>query len=601
MPAIKIKRLSILLLFVLIGAILLAFIHFMPKSGNIHIKNLFEHHHVDNEQPVLALPEKIESKSMLAFNPKNPSHRKNFEDYQLKHQQVVAEAKDILFIKQQIADKKKQIEEKRLQQEKEEMLKQLHEDNSVVGKIKPYDHSQGMPKDPDIIEKRNTVRDMMKLAWKGYETFAWGANELKPISKSRHSANIFGNADTGATIVDALDTLWIMGLHDEFYKGRDWVKGNLNMNSRTEVSVFEVNIRFIGGLLSAYFLSGDIMFANKAKAVADTLMPAFNTQTGLPYALVNPTTKRTRNWGWASGGSSILSEFGTLHLEFSMLSKATGDSKYLEKVVKIRNFLKKIDKPNGLYYNYINPQTGAWGQRHVSLGALGDSFYEYLLKAWILSDKKDKEARQMYDDAMVAIEKHLVGKSNSGLTYLGEYYSGRLEPKMGHLTCFAGGMFALGAEGSKDKEHFMNLGAEIAHTCHESYERATLKIGPESFRFNGGRDAVATQHNEKYYILRPEVVETYFVMWRLTKDPKYRQWGWEAVQALKKNCQVENGFSGIRDVYASSPNHDDVQQSFFLAETLKYLYLLFSEDDLINLNDWVFNTEAHPLPVLRSQ
>lgn len=608
MPAIKIKSQSILLLFAATIFFFMIILFFLPKSGNSHFNALFEHHHLPEEELVIKQPPAIFSEeekkpdvAAIAFNPKDAVHRNKFENYQDQHLKAINEANNVLKMKQEIAADKEKLEEKKNEEANKEMLEQIRKDNSVLGKIKPYDSSQGQPKDPDILEKRNKVRDMMKLAWKGYETYAWGANELKPISKSKHSANIFGSAETGATIVDALDTLWIMGLFEEFKKGRDWVISSLNMNSRSEVSVFEVNIRFVGGLLSAYFLSGDVVFANKAKEIAEALMPAFNTKTGIPYALVNPTTQRARNWGWASGGSSILSEFGTLHLEFSMLSKATGDPKFLEKVMKIRDYLKKIDKPNGLYFNFINPQTGAWGQRHVSMGALGDSFYEYLLKAWLLSDKKDASARQMYDDAMVAIEKHVLGKSNSGLTYLGEYRSGRLEPKMGHLTCFAGGMFALGAEGSNKKEHFMSLGAEIAHTCHESYDRSTTKLGPEAFRFNGAKDAVATQQNEKYYILRPEVVETYFVMWRLTKDPKYRQWGWEAVQAIEKNCQVANGFSGIRDVYASSPTRDDVQQSFFLAETLKYLYLLFSEDDLININDWVFNTEAHPLPVLRSQ
>ena len=106
----------------------------------------------------------------------------------------------------------------------------------------------------------------------------------------------------------------------------------------------------------------------------------------------------------------------------------------------------------------------------------------------------------------------------------------------------------------------------------------------------------------RYYILRPETIESYFLMWRLTKDQKYRDWGWEMVQALDKSCKVEGGYSGVRNVYQIENvevggNKDDVQQSFFLAETLKYLYLLFSDDDLIDLKLWVFNTEAHPLPV----
>uniref|UniRef100_A0AAZ3S1F6 alpha-1,2-Mannosidase n=1 Tax=Oncorhynchus tshawytscha TaxID=74940 RepID=A0AAZ3S1F6_ONCTS len=409
-----------------------------------------------------------------------------------------------------------------------------------------------------------------------------------------------GNSQMGATIVDALDSLYMMGLHDEFKDGQEWIEQNLDFSVNAEVSVFEVNIRFTGGLLAAYYLSGQEVFKVKAVQLAEKLLPAFNTPTGIPWAMVNLKSGVGRNWGWASAGSSILAEFGTLHMEFVHLTYLTGNPAYYQKVMHIRKLLAKMDRPNGLYPNYLNPRTGRWGQHHTSVGGLGDSFYEYLLKAWLMSDKTDTEARKTYDDAIEAIERHLIRKSNGGLTFIGEWKNGHLERKMGHLTCFAGGMFALGADGSPDDKagHYLQLGAEIAHTCHESYDRTVLKLGPEAFKFDSGLEAVAVRQNEKYYILRPEVIETYWYMWRFTHDPKYRQWGWEAAQAIDKYCRVSGGFSGVKDVYSSNPTYDDVQQSFFLAETLKYLYLLFSSDDLMPLESWVFNTEAHPLPVL---
>ena len=145
--------------------------------------------------------------------------------------------------------------------------------------------------------------------------------------------------------------------------------------------------------------------------------------------------------------------------------------------------------------------------------------------------------------------------------------------------------------------HHFRLGAEVTRTCHESYSRTATHLGPESFRFDNGNEAVAVMQREKGYLLRPETIESYFVLWRLTKDPKYRQWGWEVVLALEKYCRVAGGFTGVRDVYSYNPSKDDVQQSYFLAETLKYLYLLFSEDSLLPLDHWVFNTEAHPFRI----
>ncbi|XP_013138734.1 PREDICTED: mannosyl-oligosaccharide alpha-1,2-mannosidase isoform A-like [Papilio polytes] len=388
--------------------------------------------------------------------------------------------------------------------------------------------------DPELKKKVDTVREMMRHAWNNYKLYAWGKNELKPISKRAHLSSVFGAGDLGVSIVDGLDTLYLMGLTDEFKEGRDWVAEHLHFTDiDSDLSVFETTIRFVGGLLSCYALTGDVVFRDKAAEVADALLPAFDTPTGLPFSLINPSTKASRQYHWA-GPNSILSEIGTLHMEFSYLSDVTGRDVYRKKVDRIREALYNIEKPGDLYPNYINPRTGQWGQRHMSLGALGDSFYEYLLKAWLVSGRADEQAREMFDVAMQAALDKMLRVSPNGLSYLAELKYGRvLEEKMDHLSCFA-----------------------VLSTF-----------------------------------------ESYFIMWRLTKDQKYRDWGWEAVQALEKHCRVEGGYTGLMNVYHKKPQGDDVQQSYFLAETLKYLYLLFSDDTMIPLDEWVFNTEAHPLPV----
>ncbi|XP_038655624.1 mannosyl-oligosaccharide 1,2-alpha-mannosidase IA [Scyliorhinus canicula] len=515
------------------------------------------------------------------------------------HEKALREAKDTL---QKLPDEIKQD----IKEQKEKVAQDSANKREGAPRLpnvvfrKPVGAIGREPADPETRDRQAKIKEMMKHAWENYKRYAWGSNELKPLSKRHHSSSLFGNFQ-GATIVDALDTLYIMGMHDEFNEAKEWIEKNLDFNVHAEVSVFEVTIRFVGGLLSAFYLSGEEVFRAKAVELGEKLLPAFNTPTGIPWALLNIKSGIGRNWPWASGGSSILAEFGTLHLEFMHLSQLSGNPVFAEKMMNIRKVLNRLDKPQGLYPNYLNPNSGQWGQHHVSVGGLGDSFYEYLLKAWLMSDKTDEEARKMYYDAVQAIETHLIRKSSGGLKYIAEWKGGLLEHKMGHLTCFAGGMFALGADGAPEETsgHHMELAAEIARTCHESYDRSATKLGPEAFRFDGGVEAIATRQNEKYYILRPEVIETHMYMWRLTHDPKYRQWGWEAVQALEKSCRVTAGYSGIRDVYSDQPSHDDVQQSFFLAETLKYLYLMFSDDDLLPLDHWIFNSEAHPLPIIR--
>ncbi|XP_034135867.1 mannosyl-oligosaccharide alpha-1,2-mannosidase IA isoform X1 [Drosophila guanche] len=466
--------------------------------------------------------------------------------------------------------------------------------NSVVMDIR--DHNPGGIQ----FERRAHVKQMMEHAWRNYKLYAWGKNELRPLSQRPHSGSIFGSYDLGATIVDGLDTLYIMGLENEYREGRDWIERKFTLdNISAELSVFETNIRFVGGMLTLYAFTGDPLYKEKAQHVADKLLPAFQTPTGIPYALVNTKSGVAKNYGWASGGSSILSEFGTLHLEFAYLSDITGNPLYRERVQTIRQVLKEIEKPKGLYPNFLNPKTGKWGQLHMSLGALGDSYYEYLLKAWLQSGQTDEEAREMYDEAMVAIMDKMVRTSPNGLTYVSDLKFDRLEHKMDHLACFSGGLFALGAA-TRQNEHrdkYMEVGKGITNTCHESYIRAPTQLGPEAFRFSDAVEARALRSQEKYYILRPETFESYFVLWRLTHDQKYRDWGWEAVLALEKHCRTPHGYCGLRNVYQQEPQKDDVQQSFFLAETLKYLYLLFSDDSVLPLDEWVFNTEAHPLPI----
>lgn len=135
-----------------------------------------------------------------------------------------------------------------------------------------------------------------------------------------------------------------------------------------------------------------------------------------------------------------MSEFGTLHMEFAYLSDITGNPSYRNLVERVRTVIQEASKPSSLYPNYLNPKTGKWGQQHTSMGALGDSFYEYLLKEWLRSGKEDIVSKQMFDQAALDVENELIKQSPAGLTYFAESKFGRLEHKMDHLACFGGKM-----------------------------------------------------------------------------------------------------------------------------------------------------------------
>jgi mannosyl-oligosaccharide alpha-1,2-mannosidase len=240
--------------------------------------------------------------------------------------------------------------------------------------------------------------------------------------------------------------------------------------------------------------------------------------------------------------------------------------------------------------------------KRITYGALGDSFYEYLMKVWLLTNETaPRYSRMYYDEVVPGTVNTLVKEDVNGLVYLAEFLDKRgPKAKMDHLVCFAGGMFALGAAAQLDSPNVdtrladdtFRLGAEITRTCHEGHRTAT-GLPPEIWHFD--TQGIKPAKGARHYLLRPETVESYFILYRLTGDRKYQEWGWELFLAIEKHCRVEGGYSGVRDVTESPQvHHDDFQQSFFLAETLKYLYLLYAPADLLPLKDWVFNTEAHP-------
>ena len=265
--------------------------------------------------------------------------------------------------------------------------------------------------------------------------------------------------------------------------------------------------------------------------------------------MVHLSNGRGSSPSW-TGGNSILSEVGTLQLEFAHLAKLTGDASYAHKVNHIIDKILEQHPPDaGLFKIYIHPGTGRVSGP-ITYGALGDSFYEYLLKMWLLTNKKVQRFREVYDRTCQACAERLVQHSSpSSLTYIADLdRNGNLNHKMDHLVCFAGGMFHLGAQGDT-AERDKAVGAGVTETCHEMYARMATGISAEYVVFQQGADFKPGPRGQ-HYLLRPEAVESFFVLWRQTGDPKYREWGWQAFQAIEKHCRVENGYSGIRNVDA---------------------------------------------------
>ncbi|XP_077088848.1 endoplasmic reticulum mannosyl-oligosaccharide 1,2-alpha-mannosidase isoform X1 [Siphateles boraxobius] len=451
--------------------------------------------------------------------------------------------------------------------------------------VKPVDHVEA-------------VREAFRHAWKGYKAFAWGHDELKPISKTH--GEWFG---LGLTLIDALDTMWILGLKDEFAEARKWVETELSFSKNVDVNLFESTIRILGGLLSTYHLSGDTLFLEKAKDIGSRLMPAFKTPSKIPYSDVNIGKGTAHPPRWTT--DSTVAEVTSIQLEFRELSRLTQDPQYQNAVEEVTRQVHRLEgKRDGLVPMFINTNSGKFTRRGAfTLGARADSYYEYLLKQWLQGGKKETELLEDYLQAVEGVKKNLLRQSSpSKLTFVGELSNGRLNPKMDHLVCFLPGTLALGAHNGLPADH-MDLALQLMETCHQMYAQMETGLSPEIAHFNlqyqSGRD-IDVKPADRHNLLRPETVESLFYMYRFTNDSKYRDWGWDILQNFNKHTRVPSGgytsIGNVRDPLNPAPR--DKMESFFLGETLKYLFLLFSDDtELLSLDKYVFNTEAHPLPI----
>ncbi|XP_075229492.1 alpha-Mannosidase class I b isoform X2 [Lycorma delicatula] len=477
----------------------------------------------------------------------------------------------------------------------------------LIGQVVPPDQVKvKVVFPPPSNEKQEAVVAAFKHAWKGYRTYAWGHDHLKPISGGYH--DWFG---LGLTIIDALDTIYIMGLKEEFKEAKSWVESSLKFNTYNDVNLFEVTIRVLGGLLSAYHLSGEEIFLEKALDLGERLLPCFTkSPSGIPYSDVNLASQTAHSPKWSPDSST--SEVTTLQLEFRDLSRCTHDKKFEESAFKVSKHVHELPKTDGLVPIFINPNTG-WFHSYtdIKLGARGDSYYEYLLKQWIQTGKTIDFLKNDYLEAIEGIKKWLVRRTpKSNLLFIGELKGGTKDfvPKMDHLVCYLPGTLALGYHHGLP-EHHLKLAEELMETCYQTYAQRPSFLAPEItfFRFQhdvAAKDDMYVKSNDAHNLLRPEFIESLWYMYQITGNTTYQDWGWSIFKAFEKFTKVDNGYTSIGNVntrYVDETRPRDMMESFFLSETLKYLYLLFSDDrELLDIDKYVINSEAHPLPIYTS-
>eukprot|EP01063_Lacrimia_lanifica_P015447 TRINITY_DN22205_c0_g1_i1.p1 TRINITY_DN22205_c0_g1~~TRINITY_DN22205_c0_g1_i1.p1 ORF type:complete len:585 (+),score=109.08 TRINITY_DN22205_c0_g1_i1:99-1853(+) len=478
--------------------------------------------------------------------------------------------------------------------------------------------------------RRGAVKRMFLHAWNGYRTYAWGMDELVPGTfETATGASSFGGY--GVTLVDSIDLLAMMGLTAELQEAREFVRTELDYSSNplgepTQVSAFELTIRHLGGLLGAYTCTADRLYLEKAVQLADRLLGCY--AKNIPRFLFGCSTIDVAS-GHADPDAPWpnLAELGTKQMEFTYLSLLTGNATYQrvanEFFERLHDIAETKDSATfsavhglwpGLFdRNMAQSTVGGTGvQKRVSIGADADSFYEYIIKVYLLAGEKDAWLHGMYRRAVDGIVMNMTHVDGKGLHFIPPVDDTGPELAMDHLTCFVGAMLLLGAE--EDMEY--EVAANVTRTCYHTYGTTATGLGPEMTLFGEAKKAygsdpavkTGTQHTHRHrhvhqyvptmpmvdlYLLRPEALESLYYLWVYTQDPKYREWAWDIFVAIETHCRMEVGYSSLRNV-ADPASKTRRMESFFLAETVKYLWLIFCDEQPFPLDTYTFNTEAHP-------
>ncbi|KAH6683103.1 glycoside hydrolase [Halenospora varia] len=494
------------------------------------------------------------------------------------------------------------------------------------------------------LECRDAVEKAFNRSWTGYKEHAWLKDELLPVSGG--SRNNFGS--WAATLVDSLDTLWIMGKKDEF-EHAVVALGEIDFTKteQKEINVFKTTTHHLGGLLSAYDLSNGKypILLEKALEVGDMLYASFDTPNRLPVV----------RWDWAktlddsgqeAAAGALIAELGSLSLEFTRLSQLTGDPKFYDAIQRIYDIFEKSQAKTrlpGMWPVVVNTREANFTvDSGFTLGAMSDSMYEYLPKQYLLLGGLSSQTRNMYQSFIKTAKETLFfqpatpteadilmsGSVRVTSAEKGEY---ELDPQMQQLSCFLGGMVAIASKIFSAPDD-LTTAKKLVDGCIWAHKNFAAGIMPEIFHvsacveeagciwdtsewkagvmdinqgvsnanFEAKVDELklprgVTSISDRRYMLRPETIESIFILYRITGNPALLDSAWDMFHAIEEATKTDYGNAAVDDITSNPPKKADNMESFWTGQTLKYFYLMFSEPNLVSLDNWVFNTAAHPL------
>ncbi len=422
------------------------------------------------------------------------------------------------------------------------------------------------------------IRDEFLHGWHGYTSTAWGYDEVKPISRT--TSDFFAQGKTfGLSIVEALDTLYVMGEDRELARACDWIEAHFDPAQDADVHVFETIIRLVGGLLAGHLATGRPKLLALCRELTDRLLPAFTSSpTGIPFTHVNLAT------GAIDGNVVPLAEVGTNVMEFGLLSRLTGDAKYYDASMRAYERTIALRSSLDLLGTSVDAATGRWADdTDVAPNPPVDSFYEYLWGGWaLLGDRRLLDWYRTLNRAILARQSD---------TSTGHLWFRQVDPTTGQ---------GAGTGASELGSFYAGLLGKAGDLAHgDAYYRSWSAVLDRYPVLPEGIDYSTLAATDKGNQLRPEYVNSSFDLWRVAPREYYKRTAYQYFTGMREHLRVPGGYTIATDVTTAPMALDDYTPAYWFAENNKYLYLMFAASPRFDYRGGVLSTEGKVLRGLR--
>lgn len=504
-----------------------------------------------------------------------------------------------------------------------------------------YDYT-GFEQDQNV--RADAVVEMFRFAWDGYQKYAFPNDELRPQNNS------FTNSRNGwgVTAFDTLSTAIIMEQTDivnfilDYIPTVDFSRTVTPRNS--VVSLFETNIRYLGGMIGAYdLLKGpfshlDVNATNvdalltQAANLADVMKFAFDTPSGIPVNGIFIENQTFSDDAKTAAGvqTNGLATLGSLVLEWQRLSDLTGNPEYGALAQRAESWWLTPSSETwpGLTGGNFSTETGEILDDYGGWTSGNDSAYEYLIKMYVYDPERYANYSERFQLAADSTIANILSSPSTrpDLTMARTWGPGTQQQNYTEfLACFIGGTFILGSS-AMDRPDWLPVGLAFSEWCANGYRYAASGIGPTLYSWDLDvlqRPEIQNQTDlyeragwfipDNAYLpggQSPEAVESWYYAYQATGDPYWRDVAWAYVLAQNATLRVGSGFASINNVLdPTGGGSRSSMASFFMAEVLKYQYLIQTEKkgewDVLSgtpgsgnyTNYFVYNTECHPIKV----